>query len=86
MAPGHLPGHSRKEGEGTQMEDDACDPFLPEDISPSHSYFKWTHLLPQSAGTGGHLCARVCARGYCAPIKIPALPVPTGREHQINQH
>lgn len=43
--------HSRKEGEGTRMEDDACDPFLPEDRSPSHSCFKWTHLHPQSAGT-----------------------------------
>lgn len=75
--PRHLPGHSRKEGEGTRMEDGACDPFLSEDIFPSHSYLKWTHLLPQSAGTGGHLlCARICARGYCAPIKIPALPSP----------
>lgn len=39
MAPGCLLGHSRKEGEGTRMEDDACDPFLLEDISPSHSCF-----------------------------------------------
>lgn len=45
MAPVHLPGHSRKEGEVTLMEDNACDPFLPEDISPSHSCFIWTHLL-----------------------------------------
>lgn len=79
------PGDSRKEA--TRIEDDACDPFLPEDISSAHSYFKWTPLLPQSAVTGGHLlCAGVCARRYCAPIKIPALPVPVGREHQINQH
>lgn len=82
MAPGHLPGHSRKEGEGTQMEDNACDSFLPEDISPSHSYVKWTHLHPQSVGAGGHLlCASVYARGCCAPTRIPALPVPAGRQH-----
>lgn len=68
MAPGHLPGHSRKEGEGTQTEDDACGSFLPEDIAPSHSYFYWTHLHPQSAGAGGHpLCASVYAEDTVLP-------------------
>lgn len=82
MAPGHLPGHSRKEGEVTLMEDNAYDPFLPEDTLPSHSCFIWTPLLLHAVGTGGHLlCASDCTRGYGAPIKITALqPVLIGRE------
>lgn len=50
------PGHSRKEGEVTLMEDNACDPFLSEDVSRSHSCFIWTHLLLQWILGASPLC------------------------------
>lgn len=78
MAPGHLPGHSRMEEKVSLMEDNACDSFVPEDISPFPLLFHQDALTSFSGYLGGGggplLCARIPARGYCAPIRSPALP------------
>lgn len=74
MAPGHLPGHSRKEGGVTLME--KMPVTHPCQKISSHSCFIWTHLLLHSVDAGGHL---LYARGTCAAVKIPGLLVPIGR-------
>lgn len=83
MAPGHLPRNSRKEGEAPVMEDNACDPLLPEEssplptpVSPGHTSFFFIQWITR----GQFLCASVRV-GCSALLKIPALPVLTGREH-----
>lgn len=48
MAPGHLPGHSRKEGEGTQTEDDACDCHI---IIPARRYLPFPLLFQMDSFT-----------------------------------
>lgn len=87
MAPGHLPGHSRMEEKVSLMEDNACDSFVPEDISPFPLLFHQDALTSFSGYLGGGGVLSFVLASLLEDTVLPSGPQPSPphRERTLNK-